>query len=160
MEHIFLAFERIERQIQRVMPQSEDAHVLPYRHKRDPVGVKPAPGELPAIVMFTAMEVVFGIAAFAMLVCVLSDVSLGRHPNGELVLSTAGMMVAPLATWVVGKQYLRRLRARRLFEILYCEACGYDLRASSGQCPECGRPIPEGRDVVARRLREIVDEDE
>jgi hypothetical protein len=142
------------------MPQSDDLPVLPYRHKRKPVGLELARGELAANVTFTALEVVLGIAAIALVVYVLSDLSFGRQPSAKLLLSTLGMIIAPLATMVVGKQYVGRLRSRRRLEILYCEGCGYDLRASSGQCPECGRPIPEGRDEVARRLREFVGEDE
>ena len=124
------------------------------------MGLEPARGELAANVTFTALEVVFGIAAVALAVYVLSDLSFGRRPSAELILTTLGMVLAPVATMVVGKQYVRRLRSRGRVEMLYCEGCGYDLRASSGQCPECGRPIPVGRDGVARRLREIVVEHE
>jgi hypothetical protein len=138
------------------MPRSHDVPALPYRHKQKPVGLELARGELAANVTFTALAVVFGIAAIALVVYALSDLSLGRWPSAELILSTFGMVLAPLATMVVGKQYVRRLRSRGRVEMLYCEGCGYDLRASSGQCPECGRPIPVGRDEVARRLREIV----
>jgi hypothetical protein len=33
-------------------------------------------------------------------------------------------------------------RRRRRFRAGCCDACGYDLRASRGRCPECGKEIP------------------
>jgi len=39
-----------------------------------------------------------------------------------------------------GASMLRRLKRLRLGQ---CVRCGYDLRASTGVCPECGAPIPK-----------------
>jgi hypothetical protein len=36
----------------------------------------------------------------------------------------------------------RRGEAERRARLHLCAACGYDLRASTGRCPECGEPIP------------------
>lgn len=43
------------------------------------------------------------------------------------------------ALWIFIKQRSRTLRRRRR-RAGCCEGCGFDLRASSGRCPECGSP--------------------
>jgi len=45
------------------------------------------------------------------------------------------LLLLPSAAWCAGTMHRRRLRRRRSG---LCEACGFDLRASPGRCPECG----------------------
>jgi hypothetical protein len=65
------------------------------------------------------------------------DVQVASVPHWELA---AGTGVLPLV-WL-GRS-VRRGLARRAFRRLgRCRACGYDLRASPGRCPECGAVPP------------------
>jgi hypothetical protein len=49
---------------------------------------------------------------------------------------------AILPAWSGFRMVKRRLRNRRDARIGSCRHCGYDLRASTDRCPECGSPIP------------------
>lgn len=55
-------------------------------------------------------------------------------------LAAAIFAIAPLS--LSGSIVMRRRAARRLAGGL-CFACGYDLRASLGRCPECGRAFQQ-----------------
>ena len=61
-------------------------------------------------------------------------------PSWPLTLAASlpplGWLVAPRRAWPRFLAAVRRHAARRHD---LCPACGYDLRASATQCPECGR---------------------
>ena len=67
------------------------------------------------------------------------------------------MLVVPVWLWITLALpwplawLLHRLRLRRRGRMGLCPGCGYDLRASTGRCSECGREIGAG---VARRQTE------
>jgi len=48
------------------------------------------------------------------------------------------ILLAPLSLW---SYHIYRQRRQRLLPG-HCLTCGYDLRASTDTCPECGSPIP------------------
>jgi hypothetical protein len=59
-------------------------------------------------------------------------------PYASLVMPAASVL--PLA-WIVRSGVRQKRKAKRLKDGC-CVACGYDLRASPGRCPECGTDDP------------------
>jgi len=80
-----------------------------------------------------------------------SGTNLGNQSETSLtvphwVLSVA-FAIPPLA-WLSGFW-----RDRRRYPPGHCASCGYDLRASSGRCPECGEAVEELEPSDALRKR-------
>jgi hypothetical protein len=83
------------------------------------------------------------------------DFLLGRYRAGGVFLSSTdtfwavevyhpvliGLLVLPVALYG-GVTFLRRRRVRRRLDTGLCAGCGYDLRGTSGRCPECGGTFP------------------
>jgi len=77
-----------------------------------------------------------------------------RWPWGYAIGTRSGVMafgailyavygaVAGIVLVVPTLRLLDRARRRWRVKRKLCHACGYDLRASDGNCPECGTPNP------------------
>jgi hypothetical protein len=52
----------------------------------------------------------------------------------------AAFAILPIA-WLAARS-IRSIRAKHRARHRRCVVCRYDLRASTGRCPECGTPIP------------------
>jgi hypothetical protein len=60
--------------------------------------------------------------------------------------------IAIVCRVISGRRLLKELRA----EGVCCFGCGYDLRASTDRCPECGRSIPTSQARLICQRREML----
>ncbi|HTL31331.1 MAG TPA: hypothetical protein VL282_19010 [Tepidisphaeraceae bacterium] len=87
------------------------------------------------LIVFAALAII-SIPLLAPLVILLADIH-HRSPIRDVFPWIAlGLLV--LTTLVCARELLRMRRASIRFQHNCCPTCGYDLRASPGQCPECG----------------------
>jgi len=95
-------------------------------------------------------RLLFTFPAAAVLVCGILDLP-GRQLLGAAGLAAIaayflGMFIIVVRDMVRAESAHRTARRQKL---RLCVKCGYDLRASASQCPECGTP------VVAPKLPEV-----
>jgi len=67
----------------------------------------------------------------------------GVHELGALVPG----WFAVVATSVLPAVWVAKWRRRRRFGPGFCSGCGYDLRATPENCPECGRVVERPGEV-------------
>jgi hypothetical protein len=98
---------------------------------------------------------IFAGSLAELLATVPSHVIVSRRPGCLVGIGTALGIIAGCAVMIfsfgpaIVILFLRpRWRAELADGVPYCPACGYDLRASTGRCPECGLPFEA--DMAAR----------
>ena len=64
-------------------------------------------------------------------------------PESLLVILAAAAFVLAVAAVIAFRRV--RLRRRKLRAFDPCHHCGFDLRATTGPCPKCGRARPQPR---------------
>lgn len=99
----------------------------------------------------TKATIAFGIGTLAAFYAAASLVGLGIDAWFALRGGTlpASIWVWALLTLIISAPVavimFRYRRSQRRIVVGACARCGYDLRASSDRCPECGAEVPTNR---------------
>jgi predicted amidophosphoribosyltransferase len=69
----------------------------------------------------------------------------------EGIIAFAAIVIAPLVlVWLFARSVFRNSKILDRIDHGLCKGCGYDLRSSEGNCPECGRPFQPHEKVKLR----------
>jgi hypothetical protein len=128
---------------------------LPYRPKGKGVGLPADWSRTAAHFTFVTLAVLLGVGAVGFSAFALSDLTSNRGMDWVVVGGAVGCGAGVAFVAILGRSYLYRQERARRNAMLYCDRCGYDLRASFDRCSECGHPIPIEREEVVRRLRAL-----
>lgn len=103
------------------------------------------------LIVFVVPAAAAGFGAILALGQILLDLSVWRRPNGLHALILVGSAALSALLALTGQQCVRWLQRRTRNYWLYCEQCGYDLRASADHCPECGTFLPAWQAELVRQ---------
>ena len=71
-------------------------------------------------------------------VTALHPLFLPGHGRAAVTVTVAGWVVSLAGGYILFVPLVRHLARRKRQAQGLCPACGYDLRATPGRCPECG----------------------